>query len=184
MADLPKGRIFFLSGAPGVGKSSTAAALSARFEKAFRIDLDYFRQYVVSGIVHPGRGDDEECHRQFCLAHEAAGKCARIYSDAGFTVVVEHCSFPDTVERFVREAGPSTVVCLRCALETNLGRNLLRTNKSFYPKDIEHFVHELNGAIWPAFLERGWNVLENDSYEIEDTVNQILGIEKTVTVID
>lgn len=184
MPALPKGRIFFISGAPGVGKSTTAKALAATFEKAFRIDLDYFRQYVVSGLRQPSQGYDEECHRQFCLAHVAAGHCARTYSDAGFTVVIEHCSFPDTVELFVREAGPTTVVCLSCALEVNLERNLLRLDKSFDPKDIEHFVHDLNGTIWPKFAERGWPVVHNGSLKVDDAVEQIMETEKTVTVID
>lgn len=184
MSALPKGRIFFITGAPGAGKSSTAAALAARFEKAFRIDLDYFRQYVVSGLRQPSQGYDEECHRQFCLAHSAAGKCAKTYSDAGFAVVVEHCSFPDTVSLFVQEAGPTTVVCLKCRLERNLERNLLRTDKSFDPKDIEHFVHTLNPVIYPQFASRGLPVLDNGDLEIEEAVNQILETEKTVTVID
>ncbi|MEI7575694.1 MAG: AAA family ATPase [Armatimonadota bacterium] len=184
MPALPKGRIFFISGAPGVGKSTTAKALAERYEKAFRIDLDYFRQYVVSGLRQPTQGYDEECHRQFCLAHIAAGQCARTYSDAGFAVVIEHCSFPDSIELFVREAGATTVVCLTCALEVNLERNLLRTEKSFDPKDIEHFVHDLNGAIWPQFAQRGWTVIENGNQKLAVTVDGILEIEKTVTVID
>ncbi|MDH4388104.1 MAG: AAA family ATPase [Fimbriimonas sp.] len=184
MPDLPKGRIFFISGAPGVGKSTTARALAARFERAFRIDLDYFRQYVVSGLRQPGQGYDEECHRQFCLAHKAAGQCAKTYSDAGFTVVVEHCSFPDTVELFVSEAGPTTVVCLACELNINLERNLLRNDKSFDPKDIEHFVHDLNAAIWPQFAERSWPVIHSGNQKVDDMVEQIMEIEKTVTVID
>ncbi len=184
MADLPKGRIFFLTGAPGVGKSTTATELAARFERAFRIDLDYFRQYVVSGLRQPTQGYDEECHRQFCLAHIAAGKCAKTYSDAGFAVIVEHCSFPDTIKLFVEEAGPTTVVCLTCDLPTNLSRNLMRTDKSFDPMGIEHFVHKINPLIWPEFAERGLPVVLNDSLEIEAAVNQILEIEKTVTVID
>lgn len=184
MSDLPKGRIFFLTGAPGVGKSSTAVALAARFEKAFQIDLDYFRQYVVSGLRQPTQGYDEECHRQFCLAHEAAGKCAKTYSDAGFAVVIEHCSFPDTIKLFVQEAGPTTVVCLTCGLGPNLQRNLLRTNKSFDPKDIEHFVETLNPLMAHEFSSRGLPVLDNENLEIEESVNQILRIEKSVTVID
>jgi hypothetical protein len=184
MPDLPKGRIFFISGAPGVRKSSTAKALASRFEKAFRIDLDCFRQYVVSGLRQPSQGYDEECHRQFCLAHSAAGKCAKTYSDAGFAVVVEHCSFPDTVGLFVEEAGPTTVVCLTCGPDTNLERNLLRTNKSFDPQDIEHLVRELNASIWPEFATRELPILDNGNLEIEAAVNQILEIEKSVTVID
>lgn len=184
MADLPKGRIFFISGAPGVGKSSTAAALAASFEKAFRIDLDYFRQYVVSGLRQPTRGYDEECHRQFCLAHIAAGKCAKTYSDAGFAVVVEHCSFPDTVRLFVQEAGPATVVCLKCGLDTNLARNLLRKDKSFDPKDIEQLVNQLNPTIHPEFASRDLPVLDNENVEIEQIVNTILNFERQVSAID
>lgn len=171
--------IFFISGAPGVGKSTTAQHLAARFDKAFRIDLDYFRQYVVKGLVQPSEGEWTDEHTlQFNLAHIAAGKCAQTYAEAGFAVVVEHCSNPDTVALFVKEAPSATVVCLRTDLQTNLERNLTRTNKSFDPKDIEHFVYGLNEWIPNQFRERGLLVLENTNLDVDQAVDAILGLAK------
>lgn len=184
MNSLPKGPIFFITGTPGVGKSTTAKHLAARFPKAFRIDLDYFRQYVVSGLRQPTQGYDEECHQQFCLAHIAAGQCAKTYSDAGFAVVIEHCSFPDTIELFRKEAGEIVAVCLACDLDQNLARNLMRTDKSFDPKDIEHFVYDMNSALPNACQEAGIQVLQNGGPDPESTVDLLLEIAKSNRIIE
>ncbi|HLO97929.1 MAG TPA: AAA family ATPase [Fimbriimonas sp.] len=171
--------IFFISGCPGVGKSTTAQHLANRFEKAFRIDLDYFRQYVVKGLVQPSDAPwNDEIQLQFELAHTAAGLCARTYADAGFAVVIEHCSDPHCVDLFLKGAPDATVVCLVSDLETNLHRNLLRTNKSFDPKDIEFFVYDLNQSIASEFKKREMNVLDNTNLDVEAAVDAILALAK------
>ena len=171
--------IFFISGCPGVGKSTTAQHLANRFEKAFRIDLDYFRQYVVRGLVQPSDAPwNDEIQLQFELAHIAAGRCARTYAEAGFAVVIEHCSNPHMVELFLREVPDATIVCLVADLDTNLQRNLLRTNKSFDPKDIEFFVYELNQQMANEFRAKNLDVLENTNLDIEEAVDAILALAK------
>lgn len=171
--------IFFISGCPGVGKSTTAQHLANRFDKAFRIDLDYFRQYVVRGLIQPSEAPwNDEIQLQFELAHTAAGLCARTYADAGFAVVVEHCSNPQFVDLFLKGAPEATAVCLVSDLPTNLERNLLRTNKSFDPKDIEFFVYDLNQAIADEFRKSGLFVLDNTNLDVEGAVDAILNLAK------
>lgn len=49
----------FVTGAPGVGKSTVGRALAERFERAFFLDLDAFRANVVRGLAQPSAGWSE-----------------------------------------------------------------------------------------------------------------------------
>jgi adenylylsulfate kinase-like enzyme len=170
------GGIFFITGAPGVGKSTTARALANRFEKSILFDIDYFRSLVVMGLKQPTSGWDKETELQFRLAHQAVGSNAKIYSDAGFAVIAEHCSSYEMVQEFLDYSEGGAVVCLKSTLETNLARNLMRTNKSFDPKDIEHFVLSMGDSLYLEFEKVGMTVLDNTKLEVEQAVDKILMI--------
>lgn len=171
-----RGQIFFLSGAPGVGKSTTAKAIAKRFEKSVHFDIDYIRSLVISGLKQPTDGWDEETERQFHLAHAAVGQMAKVYSEGGFTVVAEHCSSPKDVKTFVENAGKAIVVCLKSDLQTNLERNLMRTEKSFDPKDIEHFVYSLGDSLYKEHKQAGFAVLDTTHLFIEQAVDEIVSL--------
>ena len=172
----PRAPIFFLTGAPGVGKSTTGRALAQKFRQTILFDVDYFRSLVVKGLKQPTSGWDEETENQFRLAHHAVGAIADTYSQAGFAVIVEHCSSYDMVQEFLDYAGPTKVVCLKSTLETNLARNLMRTNKSFDPKDIEHFVHSLGESL-PHEFEGKFTVLDTTDLTVDQTIEQILSLQ-------
>ena len=174
---MKRGQIFFISGAPGVGKSTTARALANHFEKSILFDIDYFRSLVVKGLKQPTSGWDEETELQFRLAHQAVGSVAKIYSDAGFTVVAEHCSSPDMVQEFLDFSKGGIVVCLKAALQTNLARNLTRTNKSFDPKDIEHFVLSLGESLWLEFESKCMTVIDNTNLQVNEAIQRILSLD-------
>ncbi len=164
-------KVLFLTGAPGVGKSTAGRALADRFEKAYFLDLDAFRENVVKGICHPSAGWTEETTGQFLLAHRAAGKVAYLYSEAGFCVVIAHCSSVEHVQAFLEECPTGHVTCLFADLETNVLRNNTRKNKEFDPRDIEFFVHELWSAMPQRFEEAGFSILETSLHSIQETAD-------------
>lgn len=176
MSAVERGSIFFITGAPGVGKSTTARALANHFNKSILFDIDYFRSLVVKGLKQPTSGWDQETELQFRLAHQAVGSVARIYSEAGFAVVAEHCSSPEMVQEFLDYSKGGVVVCLKSDMPTNLARNLMRTNKTFDPKDIEHFVLSMGDSLYLEFEKKGMSVLDNTNLEVEEAVKNILTI--------
>ncbi len=80
--------IILLAGAPAVGKSATARALAARFDKSIHVPVDALRDMVVSGLTHPGTWNDVLVE-QLALARASACHMARSYSAAGFCVVID-----------------------------------------------------------------------------------------------
>jgi len=169
-----KGEIYFLTGAPGVGKTTTAEVLASHFDRSLMLDVDEFRKFVVKGRSEPSEGWSEETTLQFHLAHVAVGKVAHLYAEAGFAVVIAHCSSVESVQTFLEYAGPSHVICLRAEMESNLTRNRERQNKSFDPLDIEHFVLSLGETMPRQYSDAGFVVLDNTKLTISETVQQIL----------
>ena len=51
--------ILILTGPPGAGKSTTAAALVARFPRAVHLESDRFFQFIRSDYIEPWRPDGE-----------------------------------------------------------------------------------------------------------------------------
>jgi hypothetical protein len=170
------GPIFFISGAPGVGKSTTGVALSKRFEKAVLFNIDYFRQLVVQGVAHPVPRWTEEVGRQFALAHVAVGKAAQVYSEAGFAVIAEHASHPHHLELFVKEAPSAKVACLYASVEKNHERNLGRTGKSFEPETLNGVIEMLAPSLYVECAEAGYATLNTTDLQVEDAVAWILNL--------
>lgn len=168
--------VIFITGAPGVGKTTAGRALADQFEKAFFLDLDALRENVVKGIAHPSAGWTDETTAQFLLAHRAAGKIALLYSEAGFTVIIAHCSSVDHVQAFLSECPKGRAICLFADLETNVHRNNTRKNKDFDPRDIEFFVHELWSEMPLRFNETGFATIDTSHHSAQETVARLFAL--------
>lgn len=61
--------IFLLAGGPAVGKSTTAAALSARFARGVHIPVDALSDMVVAGQALPGADWSPQLVEQLVYEH-------------------------------------------------------------------------------------------------------------------
>ena len=175
MSAVERGVIFFLTGPPGVGKSTIAKALAQRFEKSIYFDIDLMRWRVVKGLSLPAPGNfSEETQKQFDLAHVATGKAAQLYADAGFAVIAEHSSHKTYIDSFQAHAGPSEVIALTADLTTNLSRNRLRTSDSFDYKSLEFVIPMLNESFRKEHADAGYRVIDTTNLSVDEAVAKIL----------
>jgi len=167
------GPVFVLTGAPGVGKSTVARALAARFERAFVIPMDDLREWVVAGREDPGPNWNEETTRQFDLAYAATADLADRYSRAGFAVIIEHVVFPAEEEKLRAKLGDRDyrTVMLDCQAATNHHRNQTRTGKHMNPHDLTPLIDHVRSGLQPA---PHWVRIDSTDLTVEETVNQII----------
>ncbi|MGW8886382.1 AAA family ATPase [Streptomyces sp. NPDC055749] len=84
----PAAGAVLLSGIPGSGKSTVAAALAARLPMAAHIDVDELQEMIVSGGAWPSATADAEADRQILLRARNASLLADSFVAAGFVPVL------------------------------------------------------------------------------------------------
>jgi len=173
---LQAGFLWLLSGAPGSGKTSVAAALAKRYPKSVHLPMDDLRQLVVSGLASPLNWTDETA-LQFAIARRNAGRLAADYAASGFTVVIDDVIHELDLPQLLPHLGglmPRKVL-LSPSIFVVHRRNAQRTNKSFDTKILEPVAARLHGELVakcpPA---AGWLVLDTSTLSVEDTVDKIL----------
>jgi hypothetical protein len=171
--------IFFLTGPPAAGKSTLAKALLQRYEFGIHIPVDDLREWVVSGLALP-MGWTDETTRQFALAENAACDLAIRYQDAAFAVAIDHCQGPPTLDKLIEERLNGRLVikiAVVSDLETNLRRNVQRTNKDFDHTVLIKTIETLNPLYQTEPIhEQGWIVFDNSEIGIESAVDRLIAL--------
>ncbi len=172
--------IFLLVGAPAVGKSTTAHALAARFQKSIHIPVDNIRDMVVSGLLLPGPEWSLGLIEQVALARASVIQMALNYSKAGFVVVID--DFWDTnsklreYESLIQEANFHKILLLpsqQAAEERNIKRAGPGDGNPYIADGIRAVYEQLHND-FPNGERSGWMVVDTTDLNIESTVAQIL----------
>lgn len=81
---------WILTGIPGAGKTTTSAALAARFDRGAHVPGDVIQHLVVGGSTPPDPLGDEESNQQteLCLRNQCL--LARSFRSEGYTVVLDY----------------------------------------------------------------------------------------------
>ncbi|TYB43980.1 AAA family ATPase [Actinomadura chibensis] len=124
-----RGDVVILTGPPGAGKSTTAAALAAGFEKSVHLHTDDFWHFIAAGAVPPYLPESD---RQNQTVLRVIALAALTYAEGGYTVVVDGIIGPWMLHHFQRAqrddpATPMHYIVLRPARETTLARAQART---------------------------------------------------------
>ncbi|MFJ5710138.1 AAA family ATPase [Streptomyces sp. NPDC093105] len=159
-----------ISGIPGSGKSTVAAALAARFPMSAHIEVDELQNLIVRGCHWPSPDGDPEADRQIFLRARHASLLAGSFVTAGFLPVVDDVVVRRSHLGFYRDqmtAGPLHVVFLAPgpdkAWERNNARHKrLTTNWAFLD---EAMREELSGeGVW----------IDNAAQTVDETVDAVL----------
>jgi len=167
------GRIVFLTGAPGIGKTTLAGELATRSEKGVHIEGDRIRELVVGGRADPADPWTAEMSLQFELAHRAMGQLARTYSCAGFDVFIDHCTHAHWAKVTLEECPGALVVCLTLDLDENLKRNRQRANKSFNPTVLDAFIEVMSKTLVEEWAPLGGPVLNMSGIDLEEAIAKL-----------
>ena len=167
------GRIVFITGMSGSGKSTVGRLLARRFDKCLFVQVDEVREKVVSGYARPEDGVfGEAAVEQFRLARAAVTDMARLYAEAGFDVVIDDVCVPfDFGEHYADLFDAEDV-----------HRVLLYPSASVVTERIERRGGPLEHIEYVPmiydFLESmpkdGWIVLDSSGWTAERTVDSIL----------
>jgi predicted kinase len=172
--------IFLLAGGPSVGKSTTAAALAARFPKSVHIPVDTVRDMVVSGQALPGADWSQELVEQLVVARECVVTMALAYHKAGFVVVIDDFWDPNSglAEYTALASHPETNrILLYPSRDAARARNRQRSGSGaavHYIDDGIRLVYENLDAVVGDLEAQGWCVLDTTELGVEDVVQEIL----------
>ncbi len=172
--------IFFLTGAPAVGKSTTAHALAAQFQKSIHIPVDTIREMVVSGVIHPSGNWSQKLIEQLTLARQSVTQMAITYNKTGFVVVIDDFWDPNSqlleYSRLFQEPNVHKILLFpsqQMAEERNLKRSgSVEAGK--YIADGIRSVYESLKANVINLENQGWIVADTTNKTVEDTVRHIL----------
>ncbi len=163
--------IIVVTGVMAAGKSTVAQALAQRFPKAVHLRGDAFRRFIVAGREEMSADASPEALRQLDLRYELAAMAARMYWQAGFTVVVQDNYLGRALGDFTALLGDCPVHCVALcpSVEAVTQREALRGKKGYVGFDVAG-LHQM-------FMEETPRLglwLDTSELNVEQTVDAIL----------
>jgi predicted kinase len=124
LSALGENSVLIVTGPPGVGKTTAAALLAARSERAVHLESDAFFSFIRTGFVEPWKPEsqDQNATVMRIVAGAAAG-----YASAGYGTIVDGIVIPgwffEPLRDTLREEGHAVCYAvLRAPLEVCLAR--------------------------------------------------------------
>lgn len=120
---LSPGEVVIVSGPPGAGKSTIAAALASQAARSVHLESDWFFRWIRSGFVPPHL---PESRLQNTVVMDLVTDAAAGYAEAGYVVIWDGIVGPWFLDRVVRRLTarrvPVSYLVLRAARSTSLER--------------------------------------------------------------
>lgn len=159
---MPKGRIVIITGAPGTGKTTTAAMIAAQseMERSVHMHTDDFYHFLSKGAIPPHLPESD---RQNLIVIEAFAEAAKRFACGGYDVIVDGIVGPWFLQPWqtaARQGYDIHYIILRASKEVTMKRAVERSKL-----DTNTNV-ELVETMWRQFTD-----LENYEHHVIDTTN-------------
>lgn len=166
------GTVFVVSGLQAAGKTTVAGLLAGSFERGVHVAGDSIRAMVVTGLVDMTPANPEGAVEQLLARYEASIAVARIYHDAGFSVVLEDVILGSMAVRFLELVPWPEIhfVMLTPSLEAVARREQGRAKKAYSQGWSVRALGAVLERDTPAF---GW-WLDSTDLTAEQTAERIL----------
>lgn len=137
--------VLILTGAPGVGKTTTARLLASRSERAVHLESDSFFHFIRAGYVEPWK---PESHEQNTTVMDIVAAAAASYAEAGYFTILDGIVSPRWFLELLRDALQAAdhavaYAVLRAPLAVCVSRAADReTSRIADPSIVERFGHD------------------------------------------
>jgi tRNA uridine 5-carbamoylmethylation protein Kti12 len=153
--------VVIISGPPGVGKTTVAANLAERFDRAVHLEADAFFGFIRAGYAEPWK---PESHAQNEVVMSIVAQVAVGYAAGGYLTIVDGIVIPgwflEPLCDAIRDAGhPVAYAVLRAPLSVCVERAANREDRPF----LDGVVIE---RLWRSFAELG--ELEPNAVDVEE----------------
>lgn len=173
MADiLSQPQIIMITGLMASGKSTVAQALAERLPKSVHLRGDLFRRMIVRGQEPMGYELGDEALRQLYLRYQIAAAAARMYLQAGFTVVYQDIILGPDLEKVASEfEGLPLSLFVLCPDPRNIAAREAARPKTGYQSEAE--IYQFDKALRAQTPKIGfW--LDSSRLTAAETVDHLL----------
>jgi cytidylate kinase len=169
--------VWLITGAQGSGKTTSADLLARRFERGTHVRGGQFYRWAVSGWVHfDDQAQPDEARRLLDLRYQLSAQVAALYTDAGFTCVVQDNIYGQDVMTWIGAVLPrmTHLVVLRPSVEVVAARDEARRRTTGKVAYRDGFTALLNDAHLTATPHHLGLWLDTSQQTPEETVVEIL----------